>query len=60
MYTATEKFNKKYTEVVETIEKNFTDLKTGEKMLISCPRSITNYIVKNTLWNRKICDVNAT
>ena len=27
MPTATEKFNKKYTEVVKTIEKNFADLK---------------------------------
>jgi len=44
MYTATEKFKKKYTEVVKTIEKNFADLKAGEKMLISSPRSIANYI----------------
>ena len=29
MYTATEKFNKKYTEVVKTIEKKFADLKAG-------------------------------
>ena len=41
MSTATEKFNKKYTEVVKTIEKKFfADLKSGEKMLISSPRSI--------------------
>ena len=46
MSTATEKFNKKYTEVVETIEKNFADLKAGEKMLISSPRSIANYVAK--------------
>ena len=46
MSTATEKFNKKYTEVVKIIEKNFTDLKAGEKMLISSPRSIANYIAK--------------
>ena len=46
MSTATEKFNKKYTEVVKIIEKNFADLKAGEKMLISSPRSIANYIVK--------------
>ena len=42
MFTATEKFNKKYTEVVKTIEKNFADLKAGEKMLISTPKSIAN------------------
>ena len=46
MSTATEKFNKKYTEVVKTIEKNFADLKAGEKILISSPRSIANYIAK--------------
>ena len=46
MFTATEKFNKKYTEVVKTIEKNFADLKAGEKMLISSPKSIANYIAK--------------
>ena len=44
MYTATEKFNNKYTEVVKTIEKNFADLKAGERILISSPRSIANYI----------------
>ena len=46
MSTATEKFNKKYTEVVKTIGKNFADLKAGERMLISSPRSIANYIAK--------------
>ena len=46
MSTTTEKFNKKYTEVVKIIEKNFADLKGGEKMLISSPRSIANYIAK--------------
>ena len=46
MSTATVKFNKKYTEVVKTIEKNFADLKAGEKMLISSPKSIANYIAK--------------
>ena len=44
MSTATEKFNKKYTEVVKTIEKNFADLKAGERILISSPRSIANYV----------------
>ena len=46
MSTSTEKINKKYTEVVEIIEKNFADIKAGEKMLISSPRSIANYIAK--------------
>ena len=46
MSTATEKFNKKFTEVVKIIEKNFADLKSGDKMLISSPRSIANNIAK--------------
>ena len=46
MSAATEKFNNKYTEVVKTIEKNFADLKVREKMLISSPRSIANYVAK--------------
>ena len=44
MSTAIEKFNKSYTEVVKIIEKNFSDLKAGEKMLISSPQSIARYI----------------
>ena len=31
---------------MKTIEKNFADLKAGEKMLISSPRSIANYVAK--------------
>ena len=31
---------------MKTIEKNFADLKVGEKMLISSPRSIANYVAK--------------
>ena len=46
MSKATEKFNKNYTEVVKRIEKNFSDLKAGEKMLISSPKSIAAYIAK--------------
>ena len=38
MSTATEKFNKKDTEVVNATEKNFADLKAGEKLLISSPK----------------------
>ena len=53
MSTATEKFNKKYTEVVKTIEKHFADIKAGEKMLISSPRSIANYIAKIPYGNEK-------
>ena len=46
MSTATEKYNKKYTEVIKKIKKDFSDLKAGEKMLISSPKSIVNYIAK--------------
>ncbi len=46
MSRATEKFNKNYTEVVKKIEKKFSDLKVGEKMLISSPKSIADYIAK--------------
>ena len=46
MSTAIEKFNKNYTEVVKIIDKNFSDLKAGEKMLISSPKSIATYIRK--------------
>ena len=46
MSTATEKFNKTYTEVLKIIEKNFADIKAGEQMLISSPRSISNYVAK--------------
>ena len=46
MSTATGKYNKKYTEAVKIIEINFADLKAEEKMLISSPRSIANYIAK--------------
>jgi len=46
MSTAIEKFNKNYVEVVKVIEKDFSDLKRGDKMLISSPRSIAKYIKK--------------
>ena len=46
MRNATEKFNKNYIEVVKTIEKSFSDLKVGEKMLISSPKSIADYIAR--------------
>tara|TARA_B100000315_G_C14254882_1_gene441411 strand:+ start:84 stop:482 length:399 start_codon:yes stop_codon:yes gene_type:complete len=46
MSSATEKFNKTYTEVIKKIEKNFSDLKAGEKMLISSPKSIADYIAR--------------
>ena len=39
-----EKFNKNYTEVVKILDINFSDMKIGQKMLISSPKSIANYI----------------
>ena len=53
MSNATGKFNKKCTEVVKIIEKNFADLKAGEKMLISSPRSIANYVAKISYGTKK-------
>ena len=44
MNTATEKFNKNYVESVKPLEKNFSDMKAGQRMLISSPKSIANYI----------------
>jgi len=44
--TATEKYNKPYTEVVKILDKGFSDMKIGQKMLISSPKSIAAYIQK--------------
>ena len=44
--TSTEKFNKEYIEIVKVLVKNFSDMKSGERMLISSPKSIANYIKK--------------
>ena len=44
--TATEKYNKPYTEVVKILDKGFSDMKKGQKMLISAPKSIAAYIQK--------------
>ena len=46
MKTSTEKFNKEYIEIVKVLEKDFSDMKSGERMLISSPKSIANYIKK--------------
>ncbi len=46
MKNVLEKFDKKYVEIVKEIEKDFSDMKAGEKMLISSPKSIADYIVK--------------
>ena len=44
--TATEKFNQEYQEVVKVLKKSFSDMKAGDKMLISSPKSIASYIYK--------------
>jgi hypothetical protein len=44
--TATEKYNKPYTEVVKILDKGFSDMDKGQKMLISSPKSIAAYIQK--------------
>ena len=44
--TAIEKYNKPYTEVVKILDKGFSDMEKGQKMLISSPKSIAAYIQK--------------
>ena len=44
MKPAAEKFNKNYVEEVKILEKSFSDMKAGQRMLISSPKSIANYI----------------
>ena len=53
MNAAIEKFNKHYTEIVKKIDKGFSDLKAGERMLISSPKSIAKYISKIPYGTRK-------
>jgi hypothetical protein len=42
--TATEKFDQEYQEIVRVLERGFSDMKAGDKMLISSPKSIATYI----------------
>ena len=44
MNSVAEKFNRNYVEAVKPLEKNFSDMKAGQIMLISSPKSIANYI----------------
>ena len=44
MKPAAEKFNKIYIEVVKGLEKSFSDMEAGQRMLISSPKSISNFI----------------
>ena len=44
MVSAVEKYNQDYDEVVKVLDKKFSDLKVGDKMLISSPRSIAAHI----------------
>ena len=44
MKPATEKFNKSYIEVVKVLEKSFSDMEAEQRMLISSPKSIANFI----------------
>ena len=41
-----EKFNKEKREKIKRLTFNFADIKKGQKMLISSPKSISNYIKK--------------
>ena len=44
MKPATEKFNKSYIEIVKVLEKSLSDMEVGQRMLISSPNSIANFI----------------
>ena len=44
MKPATEKFNKSDIEVVKVLGKSFSDMEGGQRMLISPPKSIVNFI----------------
>ena len=44
MKPATEKFTKSYIEVLKVLEKSFSDMEAGQRMLISSPKSIANFI----------------
>ena len=48
-----EKFNKKKIEKVKKLTFNFADIKKGQKMLISSPKSISNYIKKIPIGKRR-------
>ena len=41
-----EKFNKDKKEKIKKLTFNFADIKKGQKMLVSSPKSISNYIKK--------------
>ena len=44
MKPTTEKFKKSYIEVVKVLEKSFSDMEVEQRMLISSPKSIANFI----------------
>ncbi len=36
--------------IVKTLQKDFADMKVGQKMPISSPEDISKYILKDTRW----------
>ena len=44
MKPTTEKFKKSYIEVVKVLEKSFSDMEVEQRMLISSPKYIANFI----------------
>ena len=44
MGKAIDKYNREYEEIVKVVDKNFSDIKVGQKMLISSPRSVAGAI----------------
>lgn len=45
MTSWTEKFERDYTAQVKVLEKNFSGIKAGERMLISTPKEIADYVL---------------
>ena len=52
-----EKFNKEKKEKIKKLTFNFADIKKGQKMLVSSPKSISKYIKKFPL-EKKDCNTN--
>ena len=44
MTSAVEKYSREYIEVVKTLDKKFSDMHAGDRMLISSPKTIASYV----------------
>ena len=53
MVSAVEKYRRDYEELVKVLDKKFSDMGVGDRMLISSPRSIANYVRNIPIGNAK-------